>query len=151
MDAEHEFTPILKLIDFGLAEVRPGAGRFVEIENVYAIGQLMMEVILLRGDDAFFQEPQEFQYMGSTIRTDASGMVPSPEGVDRVLCNLVCACMASNELYRPDLKTVLRRVIRGCNKQASDYGDDPREENDAISNLWREIVHNAPTIPKTAA
>lgn len=40
MDDEHEIGPILKFIDFGLAEERPAARRTVEQSNVREIGQV---------------------------------------------------------------------------------------------------------------
>lgn len=103
----------------------------------------MRELILL-GEVDHVSETPEFQWGDETVKTEARGLVPFPEDVDEDLCELVCACCATDYEDRPTLNFLVEQVLIGCRKTAADYDDNPDEEDNAVANLWMDIIFNAP-------
>ncbi|KAI1649215.1 uncharacterized protein F4817DRAFT_44317 [Daldinia loculata] len=143
-DDEHGITPILKLIDFGGTEQYPPS-EDADNQNVYDIGQIMLGLINLnRGRDAAGDNPF-YTWGDRRYRTEATALIPTPDGVDHALCTAVCACMAEIPSNRPSLNTLLRLGLRGVNETAEAYDNALGEQDDIISLTWKAIVYDAPT------
>ncbi|XXH01938.1 hypothetical protein Hte_008301 [Hypoxylon texense] len=140
MDEEHTFTPILKLIDFGLASEQGPQPTAQEI-NLLEIGDLMVSLIHLNEPPYAYETPTvDFNDMPK-FKTDARSLVPFPQDIDPALVYIVSICMAIESDKRPSLNSLLESVLRAVRERTA---DSPEEQDDAIGKLWREIVFNAP-------
>ncbi|KAI1758665.1 hypothetical protein GGR53DRAFT_528825 [Hypoxylon sp. FL1150] len=140
---EHSISPIMKLIDFGSSYMVDRSPPAAAKSNILQIGDLMAEIISM-GELNYVRATPEFEYRGEMIHTEARAIVPFPEGIDPDLCNLVCAACATDPAHRPKLDELLADVLKGYKKTAADYGNRAEEQDDAISELWKDIVYNAP-------
>ncbi|KAI0172720.1 kinase-like protein [Hypoxylon sp. FL1284] len=149
-DEEHTITPILKLIDFGIAGAWEAStiGASSEQSNLRDIGKVMASVIKLDPllPSMFNAARAQFQWSGNTVLTDGGGLVPRPAGVDRDLVDVVCACMATDFRIRPSLPELLDITLTAVRQRGPDfYGGEQMETDAEISRIWQEIIHNAPT------
>ncbi|KAI1768406.1 hypothetical protein GGR53DRAFT_462374 [Hypoxylon sp. FL1150] len=143
-DSEHGITPILKVIDFGMAKY----GREKEKRNVEDIGEIMMYLIDLSTElldpDTPEEDLPEIVWEGKKIQTDATRIVPFKKGVDPLLQSVVCACLINSDVVAPPtLKYLLATAENAVNYPPASYRNRPEEQDDAISKLWEDIVHNA--------
>lgn len=92
----------------------------------------------------FEEEPNlpEIEWGGKRFQTFAIQLVPFPQWADPTLIGLVCQTMAVKPGDRPTLDYLLDTARRQVEAPA---GDDPREQDDAVSRFWMDIVYNAPT------
>ncbi|KAI1141667.1 kinase-like protein [Hypoxylon sp. FL0543] len=153
-DAEHTISPIIKIIDFGIAgewawaDGRPSAVQ----SNIRDIGQIMLGLITLTTLlDSPPSGPQDLKFTmvdgGPEIDTDAKGLLPlTGEGapyphLDPLLGRLVCACRAFDHNNRPTLRR-LNEVVSDAvtNRGEGFYPGVVEEQDDSISKLWRQIV-----------
>ncbi|KAI1770989.1 hypothetical protein F4818DRAFT_454902 [Hypoxylon cercidicola] len=145
-DGEHIITPILKLIDFGLATEWPVEGNKpgTQHTNIADIGKLMADLILLGHNPLPHYPPAQFRWFdGRKIKTNAIHLVPFRRGIDDLLLTLVCACSATEHLDRPTLSFLLANATKAVSgRTALRYGS-PTEEDNAIIQLWQDIVYNA--------
>ncbi|KAI1778977.1 kinase-like protein [Hypoxylon cercidicola] len=145
-DNEHRITPILKLIDFGMARyVKEGEKR-----NVQDIGEVMMYLIDLSTElmdpDADEEDLPEIVWEGQTIRTDATRIVPFKKEIDPLLQTLVCACLSTDDdLPWPSLNYLFTAAQNAIVNPSASYRNRPEEQDAYISRLWKDIVTTAPT------
>ncbi|KAI1761583.1 kinase-like protein [Hypoxylon sp. FL1150] len=143
-DGEHTIAPLLKVIDFGQAG--PGTlERTAEQENIRAIGEVMHQLIVPVPRRITEEEQSgwpEVEWDGKKFRTFAVQLVPVPEGVDSTMATLVCAAFAVKTDERLTLAVLLEAAQQ---RVAAPAGDNPEEQNEAISTFWRNIVYNAST------
>ncbi|KAI1778642.1 hypothetical protein F4818DRAFT_456400 [Hypoxylon cercidicola] len=140
-DKEHGIAPILKLIDFGSTNYEEKGER----ENIFSIGKVMLYLIYLE-----FVQPSEppggdIELEGKKIKSLATRVVPFPQEIDRRLITLVAAAMAENADNRPSLKYLFDRATREIKSPAEFYKNKPEEQDDAVSQIWKDIIYNAPT------
>ncbi|KAI1758779.1 kinase-like domain-containing protein [Hypoxylon sp. FL1150] len=163
-DAEHFTTPIMKLIDFGLAaRIRGGEGTESgtgEQRNILDIGIMMATMILLLVDSKYTGEEIEVDMTrlrrGRSVPTPASGIladeemgIPDPcPDTEEALRLVVAGCMASNPADRPslaDLETWASRAV--TKKDAAFYTNMPggarREGTAAIAALVQKFMLDA--------
>lgn len=82
---------------------------------------------------------------GKQLRTNALKIVPYPDKVDVALLELVCACMSPDINVRPTLASLLNTALAAVRQRtAAFYNNDPFEQDDAISSLWRDLTMTAP-------
>ncbi|KAI1342677.1 hypothetical protein F5Y15DRAFT_430028 [Xylariaceae sp. FL0016] len=163
-EPEHyELTPILKLIDFGLAnEIKPPVAppdRAVAI-NVFEAGAIMkcliMKQIIVEFEGTPGAETKTFEFGGLRVKTRAVDMLPDvkrPDPVpflDRNLRDLVCICMAKDPEDRPKLdflEDTLQEAIRARNhawySNGYQYCDASQESDDAIKMMMQNLVLDA--------
>ncbi|KAI1803837.1 hypothetical protein F4811DRAFT_314253 [Daldinia bambusicola] len=102
-------------------------------------------VNLNRGRERAGQEPV-YTWGDRQYRTDATALIPTPEGVDEPMCLLVCACMSEMPNHRPPLHQLQRMAQRAVREFGADrYDGDPVEHDRYVGHIWRSIVYNAPT------
>ncbi|KAI1779026.1 kinase-like protein [Hypoxylon cercidicola] len=148
MDEEHRITPILKIIDFGVAGEWPiSDGPNARQSNIYDIGSLMMALITLSPERPPSQDNYPtFTMGGREVKTEATRLVPCPDGVDPTLAALVCACMASDYKSRPTLTFLLDTTVTAVRERTAAYYQNIPDERDAyISRLWRDLTFTALT------
>lgn len=87
---------------------------------------------------------KQIEFEGKMINTAAIQIIPFPDGVDPNLLNIVCATMSDPD-DRPDLRYLYTKTQQAIANPPASYRDNPEESDDAISKLWTDIVHNAPT------
>lgn len=105
----------------------------------------MMGVILLQDVGHPLPDPaHQIEWQGKMI--DVPQLLwPFPEGVDPELVTILCAINRADEDARPNLQYLLNKAQGAVANPAESYRDKPEEQDDAISELWRDIVYNAPT------
>ncbi|ORY54710.1 uncharacterized protein BCR38DRAFT_509083 [Pseudomassariella vexata] len=169
--SEHEITPILKLIDFGSADIlnenEPKNQRAVLEEeyedgweyNIYDIGHMMTSLILLDSNPQLPRvtrrsntDPPEMQYT-ETVRvqdevfhTSGIQLVPNNEtlqDVDLELKLLVCACLAVDPRCRPTPTDLAAQIGRHI---ATEDATKAGETNADISIILEGVIFNASPI-----
>ncbi|KAI0114081.1 kinase-like domain-containing protein [Nemania sp. FL0031] len=120
---EHQFTPILKLIDFGMARETNNTREAIQ-DNLLALWTVMMTIITKR----YFVIPQNDPGIYNGIETYATAIIPPYDGhgdphqnLDPEIRTLMVECMAVNEQQRPSLEDVLRRAQQGAAKPPSAF------------------------------
>ncbi|KAI0839907.1 kinase-like protein [Hypoxylon sp. FL0890] len=161
-DPEHTISPIIKIIDFGIAGEwawRKGQATAVQ-SNIYEIGRIMVLLIGLWSWtilDVNEDKTSKFRMTedGPEIETDAVMMLPLTGDttrfphLDPLLGRLVCACLATDHSDRPTLQQLSADVAKAVSTRgASFYPGVEEEQNDSIAKLWREIAHFAGTQEK---
>ncbi|KAI8944528.1 hypothetical protein F4801DRAFT_585322 [Xylaria longipes] len=120
---EHRRFPVLKFIDFGLAQERDNA---VE-ENIQAIGVEMCELMWKPRDIAALIDDKK----------SANTLDPN---LDSELLKLAAQCISQNPANRPSLQRLFTVVRQNTRKTYPNIG----EETDAyISNLVRRYILDA--------
>ncbi|KAI1842640.1 hypothetical protein JX266_011102 [Neoarthrinium moseri] len=165
-DVEHDFAPMLKLIDFGLAEdtlpnilESPDPNPQFGVHcNMFDAGILMCCLIL---------KYEWSRYPGhgdllSTIEIPGSGPPPVKTyaqplyalqfqsdpcpNVDPDIKRLVSICMAVKPTDRPKIEVVLGQVMDYIQKRdAAYYNNAAEEKDDYIRNLWTTALFNPPS------
>ncbi|KAI1771494.1 hypothetical protein F4818DRAFT_445184 [Hypoxylon cercidicola] len=130
-DAEHRIAPIFKLIDFGRAWYRREPTWLAEENNVHRIGRAMVCLIDLHN---------QYQWGDTTFAS-------FPQSIDPVLLTLVRACLDYDMNTNPRfaLRYLLENAERHVANPADSYKDRLEEQDAAVSQLWRELVYNAPS------
>ncbi|KAI6083959.1 kinase-like domain-containing protein [Hypoxylon rubiginosum] len=146
--AEHEITPIVKIIDFGSAGQMTRNNHHQEVQDRRSMAMIMEKLITQYG--RLGTRPRgvtrpDIEFNGETFRCIAPSLVPPPAGVDPELCLIVCALMAEDSRKCPSLPYVLRRAQEEVANPSAFYRDRPEEQDDAIKQLCHEIIHDAPT------
>ncbi|KAI0377166.1 hypothetical protein F5Y04DRAFT_285112 [Hypomontagnella monticulosa] len=143
-DSEHGITPILKIIDFGMAQYVEGKDN----QNIQDIGEIMLYLISLNTEFLHPNIPEkdlpEIVWAGRKIRTRATRIIPFKKGVDPALQTLICACLNYND-DRPSLKDLLLHAENAVTHPAASYRNKPEEQDDAISKFWKDVVFNPPS------
>ncbi|KAI0117445.1 hypothetical protein F4814DRAFT_459529 [Daldinia grandis] len=162
---EHDVFPILKLLDFGIAQViysrdfaAAGTG---EQENIADIGIMMAGVLTLETESKYTGTEVEvgLNRLGysSAVLSPSSGILGDPEygeadplpHIDRDMRLIIAACMASNPQERPKMVDLERWVYSEVsNTQPGYYGTNPGgaawESNDTICDIMQQCIFNAP-------
>ncbi|OTA94900.1 hypothetical protein M434DRAFT_29440 [Hypoxylon sp. CO27-5] len=153
LDGEHTISPILKLIDFGVAgEWSWGEGSASAVQsNIWEIGKVMVCLIRLRVPGNVNNNGGHYFRMvdgGPQIETDGKEILPlNGQGapcpnLDLLLGRLVCACLATNHVNRPNLEELSTIVVDAVHTRgAGFYGNITEEQDDTIPSLWRQIVN----------
>ncbi|KAI2468300.1 kinase-like protein [Annulohypoxylon bovei var. microspora] len=150
---EHGFTPIIKLIDFGLTRETDGVPTAVQ-QNIFAIGVLMVKLITI--DPNTYVRPQGLdpfmiRFNGENIQTQANAIFtpqgyPLP-GLDDWLAYLVAICLASDPHQQPTLQKLSGWLTAALTlKTAAQYMRNPEEGDNAIRSLCQQIILN-PVMP----
>ncbi|KAI1416674.1 kinase-like protein [Hypoxylon sp. FL1857] len=152
LDEEHTISPLVKIIDFGLAGQwtwADGPSSAVQ-NNIWQMGKMMVALIILwlpwdvsnKGGAVFTKVPG-----GPEIETDARPILPSTgpsaeyPNLDPDLRTLVCSCLATRHDDRPTISELLDTVLEAVRTRGADfYPGRPEEQDDFISRRWREIV-----------
>ncbi|OTB07671.1 hypothetical protein M426DRAFT_242319 [Hypoxylon sp. CI-4A] len=125
MDApEHVLTPVLKLLDFGLAKAyRTEWGPTGEQANIEDIGIMMASIIQLRTHSKYTGEEVDVDLSSigcyASILSPASGILgdyeygdPDPyPSIDRDLRLTIAACIASEPRHRPSLADLEKWIL----------------------------------------
>ncbi|KAK9789705.1 putative Protein kinase domain-containing protein [Seiridium cardinale] len=166
-DEEHQITPILKWIDFGLAvEMTGGAWdpQYGVKGNLLDVGLIMCGLILRRQwDGRTASVPKAISVRNDLpqLETDAplfpsarGGPDPCPGNLDNDLRRVVGWIMATNVSRRPQLEDILDNVLNAIRERTEDwsfYKDMPEEKDDYIKALWRRIVLEPDVLPPPPA
>ncbi|KAI0470008.1 kinase-like domain-containing protein [Xylariaceae sp. FL0804] len=163
---EHDLTPILKLIDFGLAEIRERKRHAEyatgEQNNVEDIGIIMATLIFLQTDSKWAAETIEVDLSrlrrASDVPSPARGLLaewsmhphadPCPH-VDLDLRRVVAACMAEDAAVRPSLAELETWAYSEVCNTAPAYfvadGGAAFESDDAIRRIVQLCIFDART------
>ncbi|KAI0850380.1 hypothetical protein F5Y00DRAFT_260678 [Daldinia vernicosa] len=161
---EHDVSPILKLLDFGIAQtIHPrelaldGTG---EQRNIEDIGIMMADVLTLQTDSKYTGAEIEVDLSrlgySSAVLSPASGILGDPEYgdpdplpyIDRDMRLIIAACMASDPQDRPKIVDLERWVYSEVsNTQPAYYGTNPGgatwESNETIYDIVQKCIFNA--------
>ncbi|KAI1642266.1 kinase-like domain-containing protein [Daldinia loculata] len=161
---EHAVSPILKLLDFGIAQVihsRDFASAATgEQRNIEDIGIMMAGVLTLQTDWKYTGAEIEVDLSrlgySSVVLSPASGIFGNPEYdepdplpyIDRDMRLIIAACMASNPQDRPEIFDLERWIYSEVsNTQPAYYGINPGgatwESNETIYNIVQQCIFNA--------
>ncbi|KAI1101466.1 hypothetical protein F4804DRAFT_315828 [Jackrogersella minutella] len=161
---EHTRTPILKLLDFGLAaRLKPheyGEEGTGEQRNILDLGIMMATLIMLDTDKMYTGEEIELDLsrlnLSSSVLTPASGILediemgtPDPfPNVDLNLRFIVAGCMASNPEDRPRLAELENWAVNGITRNTPDKyahlsGGIEWETDATIHRLLRRCIFDA--------
>ncbi|KAI2609235.1 kinase-like protein [Hypoxylon sp. NC1633] len=150
-DEQHGITPILKIIDFGLAGIfadDPDAPTGVQ-SNVWDIGKIMVSLIKLdpriRVDTPGTAPGAPFMFNGDLLQTQATAMFEGCEWLDEYLGTLVALCLASDHDMRPTLQSLCIWLPYAIHHRDGPFYNRPEEQDHAIGDLCRRIIHNAPS------
>ncbi|KAI1087763.1 kinase-like domain-containing protein [Rostrohypoxylon terebratum] len=161
-DPDHEFSPILKLIDFGLAsmeiEGNQLSGGYGVPRNLWDIGKIMVALITLNTGllvhDKDFKKSYEFTYNGVAIKTQAHAIHPlSSQGgpltwLDDDLAVLVSLFLASERNDRPDLFRVHWLCQNAfADKPAEIYAHPEAETDEMVKQLCESLLFAPPNKP----
>ncbi|KAI1385964.1 uncharacterized protein F4822DRAFT_432823 [Hypoxylon trugodes] len=145
---EHTLSPVLKLIDFALAQNLPDTdflGSNAAQINVRDAGEVMLN--LIRQQEHGGTEKTRVTIAGQTFETFAGGLVDrwkdyKKAGVDPGLVELICTCLAEEphrRLSPVDLAIVIRL------SWDKDYPNNPRETDAVIQERLRAAIFDADT------
>ncbi|KAI1205326.1 uncharacterized protein F4807DRAFT_464804 [Annulohypoxylon truncatum] len=154
---EHGRTPILKLLDFGLATRissyhDDGTG---EQRNILDIGIMMATIIGLQTDRKYTGEEIEVDLSAlnrseivlspaSNLLEDRDMGTPDPfPQVDLHLRLITAACMASDPGERPSLAELENWVVNGISYGADKYGNITLERDNTIRKIVQQFIFNA--------
>ncbi|OTB04805.1 hypothetical protein M426DRAFT_22428 [Hypoxylon sp. CI-4A] len=140
---EHSFTPILKALDFGTAEMRDGRsnGRNGPQENIFDIGRLMAYIIL---QDQPVVSRAQVTVNGNTFNTFAKSLHDQrgyliQAGVDADLIDIVYHCCADDMTAQPQLLQLATTVRdRVANRG---HGGIAHEQDQNITERIRNVVY----------
>ncbi|KAI0008342.1 kinase-like domain-containing protein [Xylariaceae sp. FL0662B] len=146
---EHAITPILKMIDFGLA----GDDKvdLARASNLREVGELMTALITLEGDSEI--ESTTVNYLGIDIKTWASAILPPDldepryPWLDEWLTTIVALCMAWDNRQKPTLQALSNWVPYAVVERDARFYGVPEESNNSIRALCEQIILSAPTSP----
>ncbi|KAK8039393.1 hypothetical protein PG993_007804 [Apiospora rasikravindrae] len=164
---EHQITPILKLIDFGVWQ---DAVQFNLLyndlnekgvaHNIFGAASVIFSTIALDLDlYIVWDTPVQFtvQRDGQTrsIATLARDMVqnldssPKYAHLDRELVSVIAQCLASNPADRPSLPDLFNWLLQGVMRSPADYdvgvvGGNAQETDLGVLELLQRIIYEAP-------
>ncbi|KAI1660301.1 kinase-like domain-containing protein [Daldinia decipiens] len=163
-DPEHAISPILKLLDFGLAQ-RINSSDFASVatgeqQNIEDIGIMMATILTLQTDWKYTGEDVQVDLSrlgySSAVLSPASGILGGPEHdepdplpyIDRDMRLIIAACMASNPQDRPMMVDLERWVYSEVsNTQPAYYGINRGgaewESNETICNIVQQCIFDA--------
>ncbi|KAI2465731.1 hypothetical protein F4781DRAFT_408091 [Annulohypoxylon bovei var. microspora] len=154
---EHSRTPIMKLLDFGLAARASPHGELGTGEqcNILDIGIMMASIIGLQTDRKYTGEEIEVDLSvlngSDSVLSPASGILedqdsgspdPFPE-VDLHLRLITAACMASEPGERPSLAELENWVVNGVSYGESRYGGSNWERDNTIRAVVQRYIFDA--------
>ncbi|KAI1458272.1 kinase-like protein [Annulohypoxylon moriforme] len=161
-DQEHGFSPIMRIIDFGLAGQWAWAngGSHGVPGNLWDIGILMVKLITM---DPYAKvkrpgegEPYLFDFQGERLPTQAHTILEARDGgeslqwLDFAIILLVARCLATDPARRPTLNQLYTMVTYGINKDHTRYPGVDLEQDDRIKKLCQEILLGPPPPPPGA-
>ncbi|KAK7754922.1 RNA-splicing factor [Diatrype stigma] len=148
--AEHAIAPVAKFIDLG--SMKEGVG---VADNIIKIGTRMLNIVVRDQPRRLLRNTTTY----NGIETHAFPILPSPTGqkspnyllplLDPDLRDVIARCMAKQEADRPTLPELLRVAENAVRtKKAASYAPNgARETDDAIAEVVRQIIYNAPPPP----
>lgn len=104
-----------------------------------------MVALIHLNEPPYAYETPTVDFNNRRFKTDARSLVPFPPDIDPSLVFLVCSCMATEFDIRPSLDSLLQNALRAVREKTPAFFRNSREEQDnAIRELWQDIVYNAP-------
>ncbi|KAI1455459.1 hypothetical protein F4805DRAFT_476654 [Annulohypoxylon moriforme] len=150
---EHNMTPLLKIIDYGLMGEEYFATDAEEQAvrvNVHEMGQRMMELMVV--DDQFeltldfammFHQGQWIQTLSSAVTPREPGMANPVPGVDDLMVTIVGLCMATDEYrhFKPNLTDLTDWITTAIRERDQEfYGGYDSESNESIKQLCQDLI-----------
>lgn len=86
----------------------------------------------------------EVEWAGKKVKTSSGRIIPFPKGVDPLLLKLICVATAVDPRDRPSLTFLFEFARRQVARPPRSYRNRPEEQDAAVSQLWRDIIYNAP-------
>ncbi|OTA99688.1 hypothetical protein M426DRAFT_27297 [Hypoxylon sp. CI-4A] len=158
-DGEHLFTPLLKVIDFGLStefppEMMHSAGTAVE-RNLFDVGKLMVCLVTMerRSDvrhPTLRNNPLTTTIGKTQVQTMANKIFEAQyEWLDPDLRTLIALCLAMETQNRPSLHNLTHWLAKSVEvRDAKWYKDVAMESDETVNTLCRDILFNAEvTVP----
>ncbi|KAI1479107.1 hypothetical protein F4774DRAFT_418976 [Daldinia eschscholtzii] len=165
-DIEHSLTPVLKVIDFGVAlefaDVPEHEFRG-EKDNVFEVGSLMVELITLDRTEAMCLISGEGDWTGyypvhanrPPVLVAPGYMCPGPDTpnyshIDQDLFRLVMACLAVDPNERPPLAVLEQRASQAVRTRNHQYYQNlqgnwaANESDETMEEIIRDTLFNAP-------
>ncbi|KAK6948900.1 hypothetical protein Daesc_008971 [Daldinia eschscholtzii] len=167
-DIEHSLTPVLKVIDFGVArefkEVPENKFRG-EKDNVFQAGTLMVELITLERTDAMDIVSGDGDWTGyysvhanrPPVLVAPGFLCPGPDTpnyshIDQDLFRLVMACLAVDPAERPPLAVLEQRASQAVRTRNHQYYQNlqgnwaANESDETMEEIIRDTLFNAPLV-----
>ncbi|KAI1454256.1 kinase-like domain-containing protein [Annulohypoxylon moriforme] len=154
---EHTRTPILKLLDFGIAgRINVNDGEETgEQRNILDMGIMMATLIGMQTDRKYTGEEMEVDLStlnrGEAVLSPASNLLedvdmgtpdPFPQ-VNLQLRLIVAACMASDPNDRPSLAELENWILSGASGGASNYNNVRFERDTTIQTIVQRFIFDA--------
>ncbi|KAI0891797.1 hypothetical protein F4806DRAFT_295786 [Annulohypoxylon nitens] len=152
-DGEHGITPQLKMIDFGTAAKFTTGGVLPSLDDIAAIGEIMLGLIILDPVPLIspgHQGPSRFKANDDAeeIMTQAVELTPEWTDsekyawLDHDLRVLVCNLLRVDKEKQPSLRDLDREITAAVHERdAAYYNDEEIEKDYSIKKLWHDIVH----------
>ncbi|KAI1479381.1 hypothetical protein F4774DRAFT_123395 [Daldinia eschscholtzii] len=152
---EHDITPILKLLDFGTADVMDpgnprsldGFGRNGYQRNISDIGEVM-EYLVLQEEEQISERKrvtirgQSFETFAGSLHTARTNLIA--RGIDAELINLICCCRAVDQRRQLNLIDLALNVNNHVRNRG--HNSIERETDKAIKLRITSITSDADTI-----
>ncbi|KAI2631818.1 hypothetical protein GGR54DRAFT_581123 [Hypoxylon sp. NC1633] len=149
-DLDHQMSPILKLIDFGIAtDTITEDIEASRLSNLAAVGKVM--VMLMTLHTTVDQTPAVVSIFNQTWFTEANAIVPQTPGgplpipeLDDWMVLLVAMCMAMDRSRIPTLESLFTDVHTAVvQRTAEHYGNSVDESDDTVFSICRRVMFNA--------
>ncbi|KAI1774329.1 kinase-like domain-containing protein [Hypoxylon cercidicola] len=150
-DGDHVITPILKLIDFGLA----GSDFPIKdstLNNLGETGLLMCQLITLNVELELDNDHIEIDNLGKKFYTRAAPILPSGNGkprpfpwLDDRLAFLIALCMPAQESEPPTLQELTSHLQYAIRERDAAFYGDPIESDAAVHEYCRRVMFDAET------
>ncbi|KAI1205129.1 uncharacterized protein F4807DRAFT_444127 [Annulohypoxylon truncatum] len=151
---EHNISPILKIIDFGLtSEYEPGEREAAKNTNLFELGMLMIMLITLEYHFRMEMDPVWMTHDNEDIETYAASILPREDDMPRPfpwldpwLATIIGLCLATevNIHQIPSLEQLSTWVSIAVLERTTAFYHDFNESDAVIREICEKIVLNPP-------